>query len=184
MDSTLTLRNPQVASTNRLVREIHAIRKLLMRRSKLRGKLPSGMLVEIQEMLLWGGYLELEIRERLGMAKPNDRQSTWKGFVDVKLTEQEKENFTQWDVHDNDLFLLLAEAVVAGHKQSLTWNKQNETYVFSFTGNEGAGKHEGYTLSAFAGDWYIALRVLLYKHHVLLEGDWSKAKDRPTENIG
>lgn len=184
MDSTLTIVDPKRATVRQLVREIHATRKVLVRFAKMRGMLPKGKLGELQDTLMWAGFLETELRERLTMAKANNNQSTWKGFVECKLTEQEKENFAEWDVHDNDLFLLLSEAVIAGHKQSLTWNKQNETFVFSLTGNDGSGKHEGYTLSAFAGDWYIALRVLLYKHCVLLEGDWTKAKDRPTENIG
>lgn len=118
------------------------------------------------------------------MAKGNTNQSTWKGFIECKFTESEKEAFAQWDVHDEDVFVLLSEAVVAGHKLSLTFNKQSETFVASFTGNEGAGKHEGYTLSAYAGDWYLAVRAIVFKHAVLLAGDWQTAKERPTERLG
>lgn len=177
-------RDPHKADINRLARDIHTLRAILKRKSKLRGKQKGAFVSEINEYFEWLSILERILRERLGMANKSQTQNTWKGFIECKMTDLEKQNFAEWDVHDNDLFLLLSEAVSAGHKLSMTFNKQNDQFVCSFTGNDGTGKHEGFTLSGYAGDWYISLRVLLYKHCVLLESDWTLAKDRPTEGIG
>lgn len=124
------------------------------------------------------------LMETVNMATKKKYDGTWKGFVDVALTSKEKEDFAAWDVHDEDLWILYQEAIVSGHKFTMSFNKQNETFVAAFTGNEGTADNAGYTLSAFGRSWYDAIRVLLFKHAVLLDGDWSVAKDRTTDTIG
>lgn len=124
------------------------------------------------------------MREKFGMAKRERDNATWKGFVDVKLTSEEKDSYVSWDIHDDDLWLLLVDAISAGHKLSITFNRQNDQFVASFTGQTDTGKNEGYTLSAYAKTWYDSVRVLTFKHSVLLEGEWSRAAERVTDNIG
>lgn len=126
----------------------------------------------------------LVLREIAGMPKTETKQSEWRGFVDVKLTQDEKEKFAAWDVQDGDLWVFMADSIASGHKLSLTYNKQNDQYVASFTGQQEKGSNAGLTLSAYAKDWYDAIRVLVFKHAVLLEADWSRAKDRPGDDIG
>lgn len=124
------------------------------------------------------------MREKLGMKKREKTDSMWRGFVDVKLTSEEKDAYVKWDIHDDDLWLLLVDAITAGHKLSVTFNKQNDQFVASFTGQTDTGDNEGYTLSAYAKTWYDAVRVLCFKHAVLLEGSWDRAAERTTDNIG
>lgn len=129
-------------------------------------------------------WLLNEMKGRTVMAKAPNFNNDWKGFVDVKLTGSEKENYAAWDVHDGDLWVLLVDAIVAGHKLSVTYNKQNDQFVASLTGAATAGNSAGYTLSAFAHVWYEALRVLMFKHVVILGQDWTAAKERVGEDIG
>jgi hypothetical protein len=176
--------DPNRVSSERLDRDVQVLWRIVLRQRRGRGKPPAGSMSALSEYLEWLQVLIRHQRERRGMAKANNTQSTWRGFVECKLTEVEKETYGQWDVHDDDLFVLLSDAVASGHKLSITFNKQNDQFVASFTGNEGTGKHEGYTLSAYASDWYNALRVLLFKHSVLLDARWETAAERPTESIG
>jgi len=118
------------------------------------------------------------------MAKRESKEVTWQGFVDVKLTAEEKETYGQWDVQDEDLWVLVVDAIGSGHKLSVTYNRQNDQFVASYTGQTGTKGNEGFTLSAYAKDWYNAVRVLAYKHTILLESDWTLAKDRVSDNIG
>lgn len=184
MVTKLVLNNPERGTVQQLKQDIASVRDILISLKNRRGKQKGAFVSGLNDWFFWMFALEEELRERLGVAKRDERQTTWRGFVDVKMTDEEKQLFTQWDVHDNDLFLLMSEAVSAGHKLSISFNKQNDTFVCSFTGNEGTGKHEGFTLTAFAGDWYIAVRALVFKHAVLLNSDWTAAADRPSELIG
>lgn len=108
----------------------------------------------------------------------------WVGFVDVTLSSREKEAFQAWDVEGEDLWTLLVDTLVSGHKLSVSYNRANDTFGAAFTGNGEDTANKGYTLSAYGADWYTAVRVLLFKHVVLLEGVWANAKGREGERIG
>lgn len=184
MADKLIVKDARRGSVEELKADILTVIDILVSKRKLRGRQKGVFVTELSDWFFWLFVLQDELRERIGMAKTNGKQTEWRGFIDVKMTDAEKEMFSQWDVHDHDLFVLLSEAVAQGHKLSLTFNKQNDTFVCSFTGNEGTDKHEGYTLSAYGGDWYIAVRALVFKHVILLESDWKKAVDRPSEKLG
>lgn len=164
--------------------EIDVLCELLISYRRNRKMTPSALVGEVVYLFDWMHICTRHLRERTGMpTKKNDR-GEWHGFVECKLTDAEKELFGQWDIHDGDLFVLLSAATCTGLKLSLTFNKQNEHFVASFTGGAESGKNEGWTLSAFAPDWYNAVRALLFKHEVLLADGWDAAKDRPSEGIG
>jgi hypothetical protein len=127
---------------------------------------------------------EDRLKEIAGMPKPERKQAEWQGFVDVKLTGDEKAAYGEWGMDDEDLWIIVVDAVISGHKLSVTHNKQNDQFVASFTGQEGSGKNAGFTLSAYAKDWYNSIRVLAFKHSAVLEGDWSKAAERAGDDIG
>lgn len=98
----------------------------------------------------------------------------WVGHKDFKLDAQAKDNYEHWDIHDDDVYELAATTVQSGYKLSFTFNSGNDTFNAALTGDGGEGKNYTYTMSAFAPDWYNALRLVLFKHHVLLDGDWGK----------
>jgi hypothetical protein len=133
------------------------------------------------ENLEWGTYW---LREELGMPNRQNNNTAWKGYVDVRMTDSEKETMTAWDVHDDDLWLVWQDAIISGHKASLTYNKENQAFVAALTGMEGHPTNAGYTLTAYAPDWYIAVRALLFKHVILLETDWRRAGERVSDSVG
>lgn len=100
---------------------------------------------------------------------------TWRGFKDVKLSDAQKAGFEAWDVQDNELYELLATIVQGGYKFSCVYNTSNDTFIATLTGGQGSGAADGYSMSAFAPDWYNALRVLVFKHVEILGGDWTTA---------
>jgi len=104
--------------------------------------------------------------------KANETLNGWKGFKDFKLTSEQLEAFAVDGVHDDDLMDLVQSTLADGYKISLTYNGQADTYNASMTCNNEKLANMGYTLSAFAPTLYTALGLLMYKHHVLLDGDW------------
>jgi len=114
--------------------------------------------------------------EILGMAtKANTKVlGNWKGFKDFKLTAEQLEAFASFDVDDDDLMDLVQTVLAEGYKLTLTYNGQSDTYNCAITCNAEKHANEGYTMSAFAHSAYIAMKLLMFKHAVLLEGDWDK----------
>jgi len=117
-----------------------------------------------------------EAGEILGMAtKTNNKVITdWKGFKDFKLTAEQLEGFGAFDTDDDDLMDLIQTVLAEGYKVTLTYNGQSDTYNCAMTCNAEKHKNQGYTMTAFAPTAYTAMKLLMYKHAVLLEADWDK----------
>jgi len=114
--------------------------------------------------------------ELLNMPSKNGNKviQEWKGFRDFKLTAEQLEGFGSFDTDDDDLMDLVQTTLVEGYKLTLTYSGQSDTYNCALTCNAEKHANQGYTMSAFAPSAYTALKLLMYKHHVLLESDWSK----------
>lgn len=124
------------------------------------------------------------LRGELGVAKKDFTNSTWKGFVNVSLTAEQKEAFGSWDIQDADVWDGLATYGEKGFKFSLTFNAGNQSWVATYTGQEGSGKNEGYAVTGFATDPYNAARVLLFKVSAILPDVWKEYKPLPADTIG
>jgi len=125
-----------------------------------------------------------KLREAINVAKANFENSTWKGFINVSLNEETKKAYEAWDIQDSDVWDGLASYGEKGYKFSLTHNKENSSWVATYTGTEGAGKNAGYAVSGYAGDPYNAARVLLFKVSAILPDAWKEYKPLPSDMIG
>lgn len=111
-------------------------------------------------------------------------KTEWKGFVNYVLSVDDKVRFGKWDIDDKDLFSLVAGDVSSGYKISVSFNSQNDTFVASYMCNADGDPNQGYMLSAFAPDWYYAVRSLCFKHNVVLEGVWPIGKAAEKDSWG
>lgn len=111
-------------------------------------------------------------------------ESAWEGFAKVEMSDEDKEKFGEWELEDEDVFILMADLLNTGYKLTLSFSEQNNSYNAALTCKDKSSTNSGYTMSAYATAWYQALRVLLYKHTVICGGDWTNAKKRPMGDIG
>lgn len=128
-------------------------------------------------LTLWANeWYELieQARELVGMARDKNGSSglAWKGFKDFKLNPEQLEAFAHFEAHDDDLMDLVQSSLGADYKLTFTYNGQSDTYNAAMTCNADKDVNQGYTMSAFAPSMYTALRLLMFKHWVLLEGNW------------
>jgi hypothetical protein len=94
------------------------------------------------------------------------------GFIDVRLTPEQRAEFTDWCNADQLTFLddVLGDEIKVG----LSYDPDNETYQANLTSVKHAGSGMRVILTARAGTWEKAILLALYKHFVLLEGDWGR----------
>ena len=132
----------------------------------------------------WVGQIERDVRAIFAAAKAKVEGKTpaseFKGFVNYVLTEDDKAGYNAWGLDDHDLWLLLTADIQAGYKFSCSYNKQNDTFSATYMCNDALSPNAGYCLSAFAPDWYNAVKSLIYKHNEVLGGLWNleKAKEQ------
>lgn len=113
----------------------------------------------------------------------NAQPQGWQGFVECRLNADQIERLMEWELNDEDIWTALIAEVMGGHKFTLSFNSQNETFVAALTAS-APSPNAGYTLSSFAPDHNTAVRALAYKHLVVLECDWSRAKSQKMGGIG
>lgn len=100
--------------------------------------------------------------------------AVWGGYINLRIDPNERADFDGWQVEEGtNLSRYLAEAVVDGLKLSLTYDAENSSYIATFTGSGCGGDKARYCLSARSGELNEAINLLLYKHLVLLDGNWS-----------
>jgi hypothetical protein len=124
-----------------------------------------------------------DIRERLLRGQKGQKEVTPKakaagnfelvGYVRCELGKSDREPFRKWQEGQTDvaLFDMLVKLCDSGYLLKVGVGK--EGHQASLSACDASGDCNGYVLSAFAGEGRDAIALLLYKHHILLEGDWT-----------
>ncbi len=112
-------------------------------------------------------------RYRKGAARDSE-------FVDLELTKDQKaavrEMYDNLDAVDAALQALFSD----GTKVTLRWDDRNNCFAAFAFAAEGT-QNEGLILTGRGGGVTRALRQLVYKHTVILDGDWGAWKNRPRD---
>lgn len=113
----------------------------------------------------------------------------WGGFVDIRLTDGEKETFHHWHTELGDgIWGELVEVVSSGFKLGLSYDPSGDFYLATLTasGVDVIGLQDRYCLTARAPEWAMAIALLLFKHIVIARRDWGAYKPRTgrMENFG
>lgn len=106
-----------------------------------------------------------------------DAKDEWGGFVQANLTPMDKALFDQWySEHIQHIQAYVDEALDSGLKLTIVFDGANNCYITSYTGrpNNDPALPFRCTLSARAGEYAAAVALLVYKHHVICNGDWSE----------
>ena len=100
---------------------------------------------------------------------------SWVGFVDLVLTNEEKEHLSSMGFEDYpDMRVFLERVLEDGYKVSLVTDEKHSCVIMTLTGKGEGCVNAGYSLSARGPDLLGALLVLDFKHRVLCdEGRWS-----------
>lgn len=113
---------------------------------------------------------------------PVDQKNVkWGGFIELRLDEDEKAVFERWDTQDAaGHWNMLMDALGNGLKFGLSYNSENDFYLATLTGSGVAsvGLLDRYCLTARAETASRAIALLLYKHFVILDGNWGSYSPR------
>ena len=129
---------------------------------------------------LWGGAAMAR-----GKANGNskvEKSTQWNTkFVDISLAGRTMEDIEKAFPSYESIFDVATAMLEDGYRFGLSYNRQNDSFICSVTSKDEASANFGCTFTAFAGDWYTALQVALYKHKIVAGEVWGaagEAKDR------
>lgn len=109
---------------------------------------------------------------------PSQKNSFDVTFVDVRLSAQDKEQFTSYMLQEADeLNLNLADFIADDHKFSVTWDDENKCFIASATCRDEGSINHNCCISSRSQEWYEAMQLTVFKATVLLGGKaWTDAK--------
>lgn len=96
-----------------------------------------------------------------------------KGYVRCELSAADKDAFKLWEDVQSDaaMYDALVKAVDSGYM--LKAGEGKESYQATLSAADTGQDWDGYVLTAFASSPGRALALLVYKHSVLMQQDWS-----------
>jgi len=93
----------------------------------------------------------------------------WLGFVNVSLSDSDKAEFLSWRVeHQGDVAAMMEDLVSEGMKYGIAYDRENECYICTLTGNLIEGSTTRACMTTRAGNWAEVDALAVWKHYVLL----------------
>jgi hypothetical protein len=118
-------------------------------------------------------------REARSKRTPKDAQPTpvgdgWKGFVNVELQDGHKPLVKASQENPDRLWVVVWDLIDGGYKLTISNDPQHNSYNVSMTCRAAKDINSGYTLTGRGGTVLGAVAAFVFKHDVLLEGDWTR----------
>lgn len=110
--------------------------------------------------------------------------TTMPRFVDVKLTQEDREAFISWSRLGGDRVVELQQFADSGYRVGVTWSGEHQAYTVSVTCRDEQSDNNGLCMTSFAGDLRQAIALAWYKHEVVCEFAWKKYAPKPEEAFG
>ena len=126
----------------------------------------------------WKRYLTAEqyYLEMLDMPRPKQApKRDYEGsltFLNMRLTEEQLTEFDELKLSNAAVLGGLEKALQSGLALSFSYNAERKTANAYFADRNPDSATKGYALGAFSDNCLDALKLLLYKHHILLTEDW------------
>jgi hypothetical protein len=110
--------------------------------------------------------------------KLQDKRNSWDvDFVNVVLSKDQKTELLKWDVKGEVTFDVISKLVDDGYKLSISADKAHDCVGAYLTSPGNGGVDRKQCLSARGPDMFGAFRSLIFKHAIILEGDWGSVEN-------
>lgn len=112
------------------------------------------------------------------------KQFVFKGYVNISISEKHDTELKKYLADKERVYLDFAQCLQDGYAIKNHFDAENANHRCSITGFESTGDNFGYVIGGFAGDWYTALAVVLYKHFYVSNEAWTEFVTDTKNNYG
>lgn len=133
------------------------------------------------------GTIEMGINDRALSAKEAKRAQKpaksfeddgWKGYVNIELNDLQRDAVKESRKDMNALWDVVWDLVDAQYKLSISYDPTHDVYNLSMTSKAAKDINAGLTLTGRGGSVHGACASFVYKHRIILEGDWRQGSIR------
>ena len=108
--------------------------------------------------------------------KPNNRSNFDWTFVNLALSAADEKSFLDWHKREGDSIIARMQEMSAdGYKFSLSYDFDNECFIATYSGTRNTAHNDKCSISARSAEFLEAVSLVLFKHHVMCDGeDWQE----------
>jgi len=100
--------------------------------------------------------------------------AAWGGFINIRLSELQKAEFKLWyETSASEAVLILRDFLNEGGKLSITFDREHDSFVVTYTGALMGNSRDRFAASSRAGILDEAMAIMAWKHGLLAQGDYS-----------
>lgn len=100
------------------------------------------------------------------------QQGEFRGYVEYRFTDEDKKKFKEWLAAEDGTASAILKTIENDYRITLSYDDYNEAYQASISTKDDSSPNAGYVLVGRGADWYKALLQAVYKHYVIMRGDW------------
>jgi len=104
-------------------------------------------------------------------------------FVQLELTDEQAKSLKATQVSADEIFAQMEKMIDDGYKFTIKFDGYGDCIGAWCQAATPDGPNSGIILTGRGSSAAKALKQLLYKHHVLLDGDWSVAAERRAPTV-
>lgn len=108
-----------------------------------------------------------------GKGSNSGKSDSMPTFVDVKLTEADRENFLASLGDSLDAVRVLQSFADDGYRVGVSWSGEHQSYTVSVTCRDGESGNNGLCMTSFAGSLEKGILLAWYKHNVICKRVWT-----------
>lgn len=105
-------------------------------------------------------------------------------FVDVKLTQEQREEFSRYRLLNDDHVGALQSLADDGYRVGVSWSGEQQAYIVSLTCRNPDSPNNGLCMTSFAKTLETAVRLAFYKHVEVTQECWVEGSFTDGEEFG
>jgi len=120
-------------------------------------------------------------RKRKAPIQSNERPE-WQGFLDLRLDDEQLALLDGWKPKPTEIWDMVDEMVEAGYRFIISYNRVTKLASTTVMDDDIDRKTGGWGLSSSDTDGASALKMAVFKHYHVLNGDWTPLLGQPSKS--
>jgi len=117
--------------------------------------------------------------EQLEFSYLTDEGALWGGFINIRLSDEQKAAYHEWANHnDGDVPGLFVDLLGYGMKIGFSYDGENQCFVCTLTGRLCQSLPDRFVMTTRAGTYFDVLCLAVWKHYFLARGDYDNFQPR------
>lgn len=123
--------------------------------------------------------MEMAQKKHEQTTQDTNGRAEWKGFLDYRLDSYQLSQLDEWRPKPAEVWEMVENTIQNGYRFTLSYNKATKIATCTIIDDDKARKTAGHALASGDTDGASALKMAIFKQHILLQNDWTSLVDAP-----